>query len=113
MILRVRVTPKASHVRIVPIKRSGNSNVAGRNFVKEENSCLKVYLTKPAEGGLANAQLIDLLAEHLRVKKYQIKIIQGLKSRDKVIEVDAHILPPSPEMPFLVFKSIGMGRFPF
>jgi len=87
MILRIKVIPKASHVRIVPIKQSGNSNVASRNLVKQEPKGLKVYLTKPAQDGLANEQLISLLVEHLKVKKYQLKIIQGDKSRNKLVEI--------------------------
>jgi uncharacterized protein YggU (UPF0235/DUF167 family) len=71
MILHVRVTPKSS-----------------RNLIKEEKGSLKAYLTKPNQAGLAHAQLIDLLAEHLNVKKYQIRIIRGHKSRDKIIEID-------------------------
>lgn len=71
MILSVRVVPKAS-----------------RNLVKKEGSSLKVYLTKPAQDGLANNQLIDLIAEYLGAKKYQLKIIKGLHSRDKLIEAD-------------------------
>jgi len=71
MILNIRVVPKAS-----------------RNLVKEEKGSLKVYLTKPNQDGLANAQLIELLAEHLKVKKYQIRITRGHKSRDKIIEID-------------------------
>lgn len=72
MILNVRVTPRSS-----------------RNLIKKENDVLKVYLTKPAQDGLANAQLIKLLSEYLQVKKSQIKIIQGEKSRDKLIEINA------------------------
>lgn len=71
MILNIRVIPKAS-----------------RNFIKEEGSCFRVYLTSPAQGGLANAQLIRLMSGHLKVKKYQVRIIKGHKTRDKVIEVD-------------------------
>lgn len=71
MILSIRVIPKSS-----------------RNLVKEEEGRLKVYLTKPATEGLANKALVDLLARHLKVKKYNIRIIKGEKSRDKVIEVD-------------------------
>lgn len=87
MIFNVRVSPKASHVRIVPIKRSGNSNVASRNLVKKEDGCLKAYLTRPAQDGLANTQLIDLLSDYFKVKKYQIKIIKGEKSRNKIIKI--------------------------
>jgi hypothetical protein len=70
MILPVRVIPKAS-----------------RNLVKKENGHLKVYLTKPDQGGLANAQLIDLLSEYFGIKKYNIKIIKGASSRNKLIEI--------------------------
>jgi hypothetical protein len=87
MLYNVRVAPKASHVRIVPLKRCGNSNVASRNLVKEERGGFKVYLTKPAVDGLANEQLVELLAEHLEVKKYQVKILKGLKARDKIVEI--------------------------
>lgn len=48
MILNIRVNPKAS-----------------RNLIKKEKDYFKVYLTRPADGGLANKQLIDLLAEYL------------------------------------------------
>jgi len=71
MILKVRVIPKAS-----------------RRLVKKENDYLKVYLTKPAQDGLANEELIDLLAEYLKKKKYQIAIIKGQKSRDKLVEIN-------------------------
>ena len=72
MILSVRVVPGASHKR-----------------VKKEDGRLKVYLTRPAQEGLANNQLIELLSEHLGIKKYRIKIIRGHKSRDKLVEIDA------------------------
>jgi len=72
VILNIRVIPKAS-----------------RNLIKKENDSLKAYLTKAAQNGLANKQLIELLAKHLKVKKYQIKIIKGEKARNKVIEIDS------------------------
>lgn len=71
MILDIRVVPKAS-----------------RSFIKKEENGLKVYLTKPAQDGLANDQLIRLLADYLKIKKYQIKIIKGEKSRSKTIQVN-------------------------
>ncbi len=60
---------------------------ASRNLVKVEGNLLKVYLTKPAREGLANEQLLKLLAEHFQVKKYCLRIIQGQKSRNKVVEL--------------------------
>ena len=71
MVFNVRVCPKAS-----------------RNLIKEEKGILKAYLTKPAQDGLANEQLISLLSEYLKVKIYRMRIIRGQKCRDKVIEID-------------------------
>jgi len=71
MILRIRVIPRAS-----------------RNSVTKADDCFKVRLTKPAQDNLANAQLIELLSEHFQIKKYNIKIIKGQKSRDKLVEIN-------------------------
>lgn len=70
MILNVRVIPKSS-----------------RNKIKGYADYLKVYLTSPAEKDKANKHLMEILAEHFQVKKSQIKITQGLKSRNKIIEI--------------------------
>lgn len=70
MILSVRVLPKAS-----------------RNLVVKEKDALKVYLTRPAQDGLANEQLIELLSDYLKIKKYKISIKKGHKSRNKIIEI--------------------------
>ena len=67
-------------IRVVP----GSS----RSAVKQENGVLKVYLTKPAHDGEANVQLIRILAEHLGIKKYQVSIIRGHTSRNKVVQID-------------------------
>jgi hypothetical protein len=74
MIFNVRVTPRAS-----------------RNRIQQEGSKLKVYLTKPAQEGQANNQLIDLLSAYFKIKKYRIIIKSGDKSRNKLIEIDADI----------------------
>ncbi|MFH0935711.1 MAG: DUF167 domain-containing protein [Candidatus Omnitrophota bacterium] len=70
MILNVRVVTKAS-----------------RALVTKADGGFKVYLTRPAQDGLANKQLIELLSTYLKVKKYQVKIIKGHKSRDKAVEI--------------------------
>ena len=62
---------------------------SSRNYVEQEGVNLKVHLTKPAAEGLANGQLIDLLSKHFKIKKYQIRIKSGEKSRNKLVEIDA------------------------
>ncbi|MHB8154687.1 MAG: DUF167 domain-containing protein [Candidatus Omnitrophota bacterium] len=72
MIFNIRVCPRARG-----------------NHIEQIGNVLKVYLTKPAYDGLANSQLIELLSEHFKIKKYQIKIKKGIKSRNKIVEIDA------------------------
>ncbi|MGB9612605.1 MAG: DUF167 domain-containing protein [Candidatus Margulisiibacteriota bacterium] len=67
------------NVRVIPN--------AKQNKVVEEGNRLKVYLTSSPLEGKANKALIEFLAEHFKVKKSQIMIIRGLKSRDKVLEI--------------------------
>ena len=71
MKLEVRVIPRAK-----------------KNLLKKENNLIKVYLTKSAHNGQANAQLIEFLSQELKIKKYQIRIVKGQTSRQKIIEID-------------------------
>lgn len=75
MNIAVRVIPKSS-----------------RCLVKEEGDGLKVYLTSPAQDGRANAQLIEILADYLNIKKYQVSILKGEKSRKKIIKIDGKVV---------------------
>ena len=64
---------------------------AKKNSIKEENGCLKIYLTAPAVEGKANKALIDFLAVHFVVKKGQIEIIKGLKSKNKTVNISGYL----------------------
>jgi uncharacterized protein len=70
MKIKIRVIPKAKKNRVI--------------LSKESN---KIYLTAAAEDGKANKQLKEVLAGHLGVKKRNISIVIGTKSRNKVIEI--------------------------
>jgi hypothetical protein len=48
---------------------------------------VKVKLTAPPVEGAANEQLIEIIAEELRVKKSRVKIIRGQSSKIKVVEI--------------------------
>jgi uncharacterized protein (TIGR00251 family) len=60
---------------------------AKKNLFKQDGSSVKVYLTAPPVEGKANDALVDFLAEHYGVRRSQIDIIKGLKSRNKVINI--------------------------
>jgi len=61
---------------------------ARKTAIKEEAGILKIYLQAPAVDGKANKALLGLLADHYRVRKNQIAIIKGLKSRHKTISIN-------------------------
>ncbi len=71
---------KVINVRVIPN--------AKKNNVSEEEGRLKVHVMAPAVGGKANRAVAKLLAEFFKVKKSDVRIIKGEKSREKVVEVD-------------------------
>ena len=60
---------------------------ARKERIVDEDGLLKVYVTAPALDGKANKALIDLLAEHFGVKKGDVRIVKGEKSREKIVEI--------------------------
>jgi len=60
---------------------------SSRQEVKEENGALKVHLKSLPRKGKANEELIEVLAEHFKVKKSQISILKGQRSNIKEVEM--------------------------
>jgi len=60
---------------------------AKKTLIKKEGNIIKVYLQVPAIEGKANKELIRVLAEYYHVRKSDIEIIKGLKSRNKTISI--------------------------
>jgi uncharacterized protein len=52
-----------------------------------DNNVLKVKLTSPPVDGAANEQLIGIIAEELKVKRSQVRVIRGQSSKRKVVEI--------------------------
>ena len=55
--------------------------------MKEENGILKVHLKAVPMKGKANEELIEVLAQHFKVKKSQVNILKGHKSNIKEVEI--------------------------
>jgi len=58
-----------------------------RDFLKVEDNKIIVGLTSKPEKGKANLELIKKLAKHFKVSSSQIRIVSGLKSRRKIVEI--------------------------
>ena len=61
---------------------------AGKNEIKREGDKYKVYITAPAVDGKANKKLMEFLAGHFKVRKSEIFIKRGKKSRHKIIQIN-------------------------
>ena len=61
---------------------------AKKNLLKNSGSVLKIYLKAPAIDGKANLALISFLADEFHVKPQNIQIIKGLKSRNKIVNIE-------------------------
>lgn len=71
IMIEVRVEPRSS--------KKGVSGVI--------DNVLKVKLTAPPVEGEANEQLIEVLSELTGVRKSNIRIVRGLSSKRKVVEI--------------------------
>ena len=60
---------------------------AAKNMVKLDNGQIKVYITAVPEKGRANKEVVKTLADYYQVKKSDIRIIKGQRSRNKTVEV--------------------------
>jgi len=58
-----------------------------RDFLRIEDNKIIVGLTSKPEKGKANLELIKKLAKHFKVSSSQIRIVSGIKSRRKIVEI--------------------------
>ena len=71
MRIQVKVVPRA--------KKPGVEQMADGTW--------RVAVSAPAEGGKANAAVIEALAGRLNVPKSSVRIVRGLTGRNKEVEV--------------------------
>lgn len=70
---------KKLNVKVIPNAR--------KNSVSEDAGIFKVRVTAPAVDGKANKAVIEALSEFYDVKKRDVKILHGEKSRGKIVEI--------------------------
>lgn len=71
MLISVKVIPKAKKEKVLDLPQG-----------------LKVYVSAAPEKGKANQRVIELVSCHLKIKKNRIKVIKGLKCREKILEIN-------------------------
>jgi uncharacterized protein (TIGR00251 family) len=66
-------------IKVKPSSKTEELSREGDSFI--------VKVKEPPKEGKANQAVIKLLAEHFGIPQSQVRIISGLRSRNKVIEV--------------------------
>ena len=77
LLVRLRVTPKASRDAIGDVVADGQGN-----------GVLKVAVTAVPEKGGANTAVVRLLAKAWRLRKTDMRIVQGAASRTKTLLIE-------------------------
>ena len=72
MTLNIKVIPRSSRNEIIRLDE--------KNW--------KIKLTAPPADGKANNSLIKILAKEFKIAKSKIKIVKGLKEKNKTVEID-------------------------
>jgi hypothetical protein len=57
--------------------------------VGEADGVLRVRVAAPAAEGLANRELIRVLADHFGVRERSVTIVRGERHRSKVVAIEA------------------------
>lgn len=70
---------KTIKIKVIPKSKKNSIEKIGEIFC--------IHTTAPAVDGKANEAVLLGLARFLGVKSYEIKIIRGLKSREKILEI--------------------------
>jgi uncharacterized protein (TIGR00251 family) len=77
--------PKKEDPRVkIQVKVKPGSKTEG---VSQEGDNLVVKVKEPPREGRANQAVIKLLAAHFGVPQSQVRILSGLRSRSKLVEV--------------------------
>jgi uncharacterized protein (TIGR00251 family) len=72
----------ATRLKLRVIPGAGRSEIVGRY-----GDAWKVRVGAAPERGRANAELLKLLSQRLRVRPAELSIVSGLGARDKVVEL--------------------------
>lgn len=57
-------------------------------MARNDDGSFSVRVTAVPEDGKANAALLELLADRLKIPRSSIRIVRGRRTRDKVVQLD-------------------------
>jgi uncharacterized protein (TIGR00251 family) len=78
------VTESATGVRLAAWVTPGAAKTALKGC---HDGALKLLVRSPPEKGKANQEVVEFLAERLAVARKQVRVVAGLQSRRKTLEI--------------------------
>ena len=73
-------------VKLTP--KGGRNAIEGWQSGVDTKPVLKARVAAPPEDGKANAALVSLIADRLGIGKSKVRVVSGLSSRMKIVEVE-------------------------
>jgi uncharacterized protein len=82
---QIKINPCENGIRFSAViqPRASKNEVSGIH-----NNCLKIRLTSPPVDGAANKVCVKFLAKWLGVSPSKVRIVSGLSSKNKIIEIN-------------------------
>lgn len=74
-------------IKKILVKVIAHPNSRMSKVKKNESGCLDIYVNKPAIEGKVNQEIIVLLSDFFNVKKNQVFLVSGEKSKNKFFEI--------------------------
>lgn len=62
-----------------------------QRWLIDKAGSVKCYLKNPPERGLANAELLEIVAKALKIPKSEVSLLAGAKSRKKIVKINKNI----------------------
>lgn len=71
-------------------------NAKEASVINVSENYFEVRVDERAVDGRANKRLIEILAEHFKVRRSKISILKGTRSRNKIVQVNLECSADSP-----------------
>jgi len=58
-----------------------------QKILRKNEDSFELWIKSPAERGLANDEVLEIIAEQINIPKKKLRIIKGAKTPNKILEI--------------------------
>ena len=78
--------PEAGSTHPMLIKLRVHPESKKNKIIQKDNDCFEAWVRAPAEHGLANKAVLQLLGRQLKMAPGKLRMVKGAHSRSKIIQ---------------------------